>query len=204
MSFSQALVLAEVSATLFGLLSVYLLTIGDGRGWSLGVIWIVLTGVVFASQGLFGSTLLQVAFLLFQGLGWWRWSQGAEKDLRVASRGLGRRKLAGLILFWAGCWLLTLQALSAVEGSQPLADSFCTIGSLLAQTLMVYGYRECWVVWLLVDLVYVVVCGISGLIVFAVLYLLFSLLAIHGWREWTRDRPPGKRMDKAHGHSPEI
>lgn len=180
--------LVEMVATMFGALSVYLLTVGNGRGWALGMVWIVLTGYVFWTQNILGSAVLQVFFLLTQLLGWWRWHRGDEQDLRVSSSWSSPRQRVLALVGLAGGTLVLGAWLTRSGGTAVWLDSFVTVGSVIAQTLMVAGKRECWLLWLGVNLAYIALSGGQGLWAFALLYLLFAFLALNGWREWTRDR----------------
>lgn len=183
----QIIQAAEIVGTFFGLVSVYLLTMGNGRGWSLGMIWIVLTGLVFASQNLYGSAGLQVFFLVTQVEGWRRWRQGEGEDLRRSSANLSSWNLLLILTLLGASTAVGTMILGKAEGQSPLFDSFVTSGSILAQLLMIRGYRECWLFWFAVDVVYVYVTFKAKLMAFLGLYLVFCVLAMNGWRQWTRD-----------------
>lgn len=184
---SELLLVLEIVATVLGILSVYLLTVGRGVGWPVGGVMIVLTGLVYTGRKLYGSASLQLFFLLLQLIGWRRWAKSEEKDLRKASRRLGPRTYLPITLLAAALWYLLSLLLRHHGGAAPEIDSFVTTGSILAQVLMVYCYRECWLVWMVVDVVYVVLSVQQGLWAFGILYLIFTVLAYRGWTEWTRD-----------------
>lgn len=178
----------EMVATVFGVTSVYLLTVGDGRGWALGGVWILLTGYVFWLNNILGSAILQVFFLVTQIVGWWRWKTGEQTDLRLSSHWLSGSQRVVVIVTYALGWAGLAWWLDQSDGTAVSMDSFVTVGSVLAQTLMVWGKRECWLVWLAVNLVYTALSFSQGLAGFTLLYTLFCGLAVNGWREWTRDR----------------
>ena len=183
----QWMLFAEIAGTFFGLASVYLLTIGNGRGWSLGMIWIVLTGLVFFSKGYYGSTCLQLFFLVTQVIGWRRWHQGEKEDLRSSALKLEAAQMGGLCLALGLLTALGAKVLTQADGQAPWLDAFATAGSVVAQLLMVRGYLECWLVWLAVDVVYLYLTALVGLKAFLFLYLVFCGLALNGWWHWTRD-----------------
>jgi len=177
--------LLESLTTLVGVASVYLLTVGRGLGWPLGCVWIVLTGYIYWGAGLLGSASLQLFFLITQLVGWWRWKTGPEQDLRMSSTFLTRRQrlaVAGALL---ASWPAAVWVLAKLGSVGVWADGFVTVGSLFAQGLMVLGKKECWLLWTLVNLVYVALNLSQRLWAFSLLYGLFLALAIHGWREWT-------------------
>jgi nicotinamide mononucleotide transporter len=49
---------------------------------------------------------------------------------------------------------------------------------------------ECWLLWILVDVLFVLLFLDKALYLTAALYALFTLLAIQGWRTWRRDLEP--------------
>lgn len=187
MSFNDLLFVAEIIATITGIISVYLLSVGNGRGWSLGAVMITLSGLVYVARSLYGFATVQLYFLVTQFLGWRRWRLGEEKDLRKSNRALAPRFFLGLCLALTGVWMVAAQVLLLVNGVAVWADAFVSVGSLAAQTLMVAGYRECWLLWLAVDIVATVLSYDQGMGAFVLLYLYFCVMAVNGWREWTRD-----------------
>lgn len=187
MTLQQAILATEVVSTVLGLLAVALLTVGNGRGWFVGVVSILMTSVVYVAHSIYGSALLQVYFLLTQLWGWWSWRKGEEQDLRLVSRTLSvRRRLLSVILV-AMATVAAAHILQSVGGQSVWWDGFVTSGSVVAQTLMVLNYGECWLWWVVVDVVYVGLSWRSELWSYTLLYLVYCGLALNGWREWTRD-----------------
>lgn len=187
MSESQLLLSLEVISTVAGLISVALLAGGNGKGWSVGAVTIILMGWVYFARALFGSALLQVFFLGTQLVGWKRWRDGSEEDLRTRSRLLTPRMRWLSVALVLVTTALGTKVLEHWGGRAALWDSFVTSGSLAGQSLMVLGFGECWLWWLAVDLVYIVLMWQQGIYSYAVLYAVYCLIAVRGWREWTRE-----------------
>ncbi len=195
-AFSPAFVVeAEFLSFVLGLVSVALLARGDGRGWPIGVVMVVLSAWVYWKTSLLGSAALQLYYFPTQLLGWYRWSKQDGADLRNASRRLTK----GRLLFMLACWLLlTLGAshLLAFSGGRfPEVDAFVTIGSLLGQTLIVLSFVEAWPVYLLVDVVSVALYLKTDLYFYAAMFLVFCGLAAQGWWKWTRESPLSERTE---------
>lgn len=49
---------------------------------------------------------------------------------------------------------------------------------------MAHKRLQCWPLWLVVDCVYVGMFLAVGLWLTALLYLVFTVLAVYGWRQW--------------------
>jgi nicotinamide mononucleotide transporter len=184
---------AEIVATFLGILAIWLLARGDGRGWPVGVAGSVCAGWVYWRQNIRGQACLQVVFFVLQLLGWYRWARGEESDPRRSSRLLGWSQRAVLLAGWLlGTWALGL--LLASQGSRfSLADAFAVVGSLLGQCLIVAGFAECWLAYLAADVVLVALSVRAEQYFYLAMYLVFCVLATQGWREWTRDDREAKR-----------
>lgn len=190
MSQTEVMLVLEGASTVLGLISVALLSGGNGRGWALGAVMIILMGLVYSTRALYGSAALQIFFLVTQYVGWKRWKGRDESDLTLERRKLTWRERVLLLVVcalstWGGFWVL-----ESLGGQAAAWDSFVTVGSLIAQTLMVWGMGECWLWWLAVDVVYVGLMWQQNLLGYTLLYAVYCVLAVHGWRKWTRDHTP--------------
>jgi len=68
----------------------------------------------------------------------------------------------------------------------PHADGFLTAGSLLGQLLLSRKKVENWQVWIAVDILYVGLYLYKGLMLTAILYAVFVVMAAIGLRAWRR------------------
>jgi nicotinamide mononucleotide transporter len=66
----------------------------------------------------------------------------------------------------------------------PYLDSATTSTSLVAQWMMTKKLLENWVVWVAVDVVYIGMFIYKSLYVTALLYLVFLVLSVMGYRQW--------------------
>lgn len=76
------------------------------------------------------------------------------------------------------------------DAAAPWLDAGLTAFSLVAQVWMAQKRLECWLLWILVDVLFVLLFLDKALYLTAALYALFTLLAIQGWRTWRRDLEP--------------
>jgi nicotinamide mononucleotide transporter len=114
------------------------------------------------------------------------WLRGREADgsaLRVrhlsgpARLGL----LAAVALSWPALGAFLRQA---TDTDVPWWDALPTTGSLAGQWLLGRKYVENWPVWVAVNAVSVGLFAWKGLWLTVVLYALFLLMALWGWRAW--------------------
>lgn len=74
------------------------------------------------------------------------------------------------------------------DAAAPWQDAALSAFSLVAQVWMAQKRVECWPLWIVLDLLFVVLFVQQGLYPTAALYGLFTLLAVNGWLTWRRDR----------------
>ena len=65
-----------------------------------------------------------------------------------------------------------------------LTDAFGFVGSCIAQLLMVLQRYESWIIWIVVDAVYTYQYWHGKNYLTAILYFIFTLIAVAGWKRW--------------------
>ena len=154
--------------------------------WPLAMAASLLYFVLFWDSRLYGEAGLQIFFAGVAAWGWWQWLRGREADgsaLRVrhlsgpARLGL----LAAVALSWPALGAFLRQA---TDTDVPWWDALPTTGSLAGQWLLGRKYVENWPVWVAVNAVSVGLFAWKGLWLTVVLYALFLLMALWGWRAW--------------------
>ena len=156
--------------------------------WPLAIVSSALYFLLFWQNRLYGDASLQILFIAVAGWGWWQWQRGTQEDgaaLRV--RGLGTRgrwtALVILALAWPATGLFLKQA---TDTDVPWWDAFPTAASLVGQWLLGRKYVENWPVWIAVNVVAVTLFAYKALWLTAILYAIFVVLAVVGWRAWAR------------------
>ena len=186
---------AEMVATVLGILSVWLLARGNGRGWPLGVLWAVVVGASYWMEGIRGQAALSVYFLVAQLIGWKRWASGQEEDMRRVARLMKTSERCLTALAWVIASGALTVLLDTSNSRFPALDAFATVGSLIGQALIVAGFAECWLVYLLADVALVALSVQASLWGYVLMNGVYCGLAWQGWREWTRDGREEKRID---------
>ena len=200
MTFDQLMTLAvsnrwEVLAVIFGIVSVYLSTREHIWSWPTALVNVALYFVVFFEAKLYADMGLQVVYFGLSLYGWYEWLYGGENrtELHVSrtSRSLGVRLL---VIGVASAAILGTMLARFTDAALPYLDSATTSTSLVAQWMMTRKILENWIVWAVVDVVYVGMFIFKKLYLTAGLYAVFLVLAIMGYVQWKRsliDREPG-------------
>ena len=177
----------ELTGFVFGVVNVWLATRESVLSWPTGIVNAAMYTLVFAREGLYSDTGLQVVYLLLSVYGWYAWLRGgpAQTPLRVSltPRSVGIAVAVSAAIVWLVLWTITARIPGAALA--PL-DAALVAASLAAMFLMTRKYRECWTEWIVADIAYVAMFAYKGLALTAVLYAIFTALAIKGHRDWTR------------------
>ena len=156
--------------------------------WPLAIASSLLYFLLFWDSKLYGEAGLQIVFVVLAGWGWWQWLRGTQDDgaaLRV--RALPRHAALGCAAALALAWpALALFLDHRTDSDVPWFDAFPTAASLVGQWLLGRKYVENWAVWLLVNVVSVGLFAIKGLWLTVLLYAVFAVLSVAGWRAWRR------------------
>lgn len=160
-------------------------------GWPLAAISSLMYLALFWRSKLYGEAALQVFFAVLALWGWFQWLRGHRDDgsaLRVAQ--LSRH---GLLVTLAACallWPLLGVFLKAYTDTDvPWWDAFPTAISVIGQFLLGRKYVENWLAWLAVNTVSVALFVHKGLWLTVLLYGVFIVLSVVGWRAWLRKLP---------------
>ena len=155
-------------------------------GWPLAAISSLMYLALFWRSRLYGEAVLQVFFAVLALWGWFQWLRGHRDDgsaLRIA-----RLSQRGLLVTLAACAVLWpavgLFLKTYTDTDVPWWDAFPTAVSLVGQFLLARKYVENWAAWLAVNAVSVALFVHKGLWLTVLLYGVFIVLSVVGWRAW--------------------
>jgi nicotinamide mononucleotide transporter len=154
--------------------------------WPLAIVSSLAYMILFAHSKLYGEASLQILFVIVAAWGWWQWKFGRQADgSALTVRRIDTR--TGLIVIAATCatWpLLGFALRSFTDSDVPFFDALPTAGSIAGQWLLGKKYIENWVIWFAVNVFSVALFAHKGLWLTVVLYALFAVLSVIGWRAW--------------------
>jgi nicotinamide mononucleotide transporter len=93
---------------------------------------------------------------------------------------------AAILSAGAVIWLLITPFLVSLGAAAALPDAFGLVFSVIAQVLMVLQFRDNWVVWFVVNVVYVGLFWSQDLKFTSLLYVVFAAIALRGWINWQK------------------
>lgn len=180
--------LLEGTAVLFGLVSVYLSTRQNIWSWPTAIVNVGLYALLFYREKLYADMGLQVIYLILSIYGWYEWLYGGEnRSALKVSRLDGRTAAVLCAIGVAGSMALGTVLGRSTDASLPYLDSTLSVFSLVAQWMMTRKILENWVLWIVLDVVYVWMFVVLKHLNFtAFQYAVFLVLAAMGYRDWKR------------------
>ncbi|TDM06283.1 MAG: transporter [Ideonella sp. MAG2] len=177
---------AEVAAFALAILMVLANMRVHPVAWPLAIVSSALYALLFAHYRLWGEAGLQLVFIVVALWGWQQWLRKgplSASPLLVSRLTAAQRRWAlGLTL---AAWPVLAWLLSAHTNSDvPWLDALPTVASLTGQVLLAQKRIENWPTWVAVNVVSVGLFAVKGLWLTVILYSLFTLLALQGWRAW--------------------
>ncbi|MEP7318596.1 MAG: nicotinamide riboside transporter PnuC [Panacibacter sp.] len=134
-------------------------------------------------------------------IGWWRWAnpKAGEADRKLELK-VSYMKRDQLILTIGIGLLGTLMlgkfasnlhqwfpVVFSIPSAYPYIDSFITVMSIVATFYMIQKKIECWIIWIMIDIIATYLYYIKGVKFYSVEFLIFTLIATYGLLIWTRE-----------------
>lgn len=178
----------ELTAALLSLAGVALAVRRRIATFPVGIASVLAYALVFFQARLYSDMLLQLAYVGFQVHGWIAWSRGPRaNDQRIAVRRAEPVQwLTALLVFASGTVMLGSGMHSFTDADLPYLDAALAVGSMITQVWSNKKFLENWMLWMVIDLVYLYQYTYKELYVTTGLYAVFLLLAADGWRQWKK------------------
>lgn len=172
-----------------GTICVLLVAKGKISSYFFGFIQTGVTMVLGFQAFLLGETMENVFYFVSQFLGIKEWKNNLNEDTRIVKT----RK------FTVGQWMLTISTTAAFtallgytfkqfNGTQPFIDAFTLVLALVAQMLMVYRFREQWLLWAVLNIVSIYQWITLGNMSLVAMYLAFLINTGYGFVNWSKQQ----------------
>ncbi len=178
----------ELVAVLFTLGNVWLAIKEKIWTWPTGIASVLLYLIVFWRSHLYLNAGLQIVYFVLSIHGWYEWLHGGvgKTELKITH---ASSRMWAVLLSAGGVLTLGLflaLRLTAHDASLPIADAVTTAFSLVGQYMLNMKIVENWLIWAIVDVIYVVMFIDQKLYPTAVLYAFFVFLCVKGLIDWRR------------------
>ncbi len=183
------LIALEAIAFFFGIASVVFAKRENIWVYPTGLIATVITMYIFLRDELLGDMMLNAYYSIMSIYGWWNWSRrkGDRKVVRI-SRTDTREKVIGVALFLltAGFTYVVYRVFGTEIGWTNYVDIVTSGIFFTAMWYMATKKLENWTLWIIADIITVPLYAYRGWGMLSLQYLIFTILAIQGYRAWKK------------------
>ena len=163
--------------------------------WPFGLISVILAFVVYIDPEvrLYSDATLQVYYMGMSIYGWIAWRkrdtpQTTATALPIHTWGSTQH----LLTFAVGSALALLLGYfwTWMNAALPYIDAFTTSFSIIATYMVARKILENWLYWIVIDTVCIFVYLHRGLYLFALLFLIYCIIAVYGYINWRKQMNP--------------
>ena len=178
----------EIVAALLAITYLLLAMRQDFRCWIAWIISSLMYLFVMYSAGLYMEAGLQIFYLLmgFYGLYQWQYKLANNEALKIKVWPITTHMMCLTTLF-----LLVLTSgyilSNNTDAASPYIDAFTTWGAIIASYMVAKKILENWIYWFVVDFVSVFLFVSRELYPTALLFCLYLVLVIIGYRSWKNE-----------------
>jgi nicotinamide mononucleotide transporter len=183
----------EIIGVITGLLCVYLAARNNIWNWPFAIVSTGLYVYIYGHTALYADMLQYIYLFLINVYGWYHWSKHPKTEDKSPIILISQKQVLISILIILivtpalGYTLITLTAvLHYNPPAYPYIDSFCTACSLVAQVFLARKILENWLIWVFVDIIYVVIYYKKHLEVTAFMFAIFIIIALFGYLDWKK------------------
>ena len=174
----------ESLAVTFSLIYVILAARENILCWLAAAISVCLYIYICFHAKLYAETALQIFYLIMAVLGYLNWKKLNFKESSIKELNI-RQHIAiifsGLIIsFFLGFVLTTY-----TDAKMPLLDAFTTVFSVIATLMVIKKILENWLYFIAIDIASIYLYYSRDLNQTAILFILYSIIAIIGYYNWT-------------------
>ncbi len=184
------LVILELAGVFFGFLSVWFSKEDNILVYPTGIISTAIFVYILAVYGLLGDMLINGYYFIMSIYGWYIWTRKVDAvHFTPITTTTAREKKYSVLIFVAT--LLFVYAIYELfdkwNNWTAYIDTFTTAIFFVGMWLMARKKLENWIYWIVGDLISVPLYLYKGLVFTSVQYLLFTIIAIYGYRAWKRN-----------------
>lgn len=161
----------------------------DAKVWLASVVMPAISMWIYYSKGLYADFGINIYYLLIAVYGFISWTRGtsakkcAPRRITHVSGAVCAGSLAAMAVLWGVIWWVLV---SFTDSTVPVADAFTTALSIVGLWMLARKYVEQWLVWFVVDIVSSGLYFYKGLTFYCILYAVYTVIALLGYRKWLR------------------
>ncbi len=179
----------EATAIFFGILSVWFSWQNSVLVFPAGIISTSIFIYILLVSSLLGDMLINAYYFVMSIYGWFYWTRGDSEQLETPiTEVTNQDKKICLAIFLAsiGAVLVIYGLSQRLTSWTAYADTFTTAVFFVGMWLMAKRKIQHWLCWILGDVISVPLYAYKGLMLTSVQFLIFTIMAVFGYRKWRK------------------
>lgn len=180
----------NIIAGIAGVVSVILCAKGKISFYFVGFIQTIICIWLTWKERFYGEFAENIFYLITMIWGIFVWKKNLHKNED------GSKQIKAKVFKWWH-WIIAIivsgiatvglgYGLTLIGSQQAYIDSATNIFAVIAQLLMIWGYREQWVWWLVIDLLCIIMWATVGNWSMVAMYIAWTINCLYGWYNWTK------------------
>ena len=182
-------IVLEGIAFVFGIASVWYAKSENILVYPTGIICTVITVYLLYINQYLGDMMMNFYYSIMSIYGWWNWSRKKNDKYAVPiSRTNTKEKIIGFVLFLL-TMIVTFTVYRAFDYTLEIPNYIDIVTSGIFFTAMWYMATkklENWTLWIIGDVITIPLYAYRGLGMLSLQYLIFTILAIYGYKQWKK------------------
>ena len=138
--------------------------------------------IIIFQQHLYGELIENIFYVITTTIALFIWIKHYNKDEKEVEA----RKLTGFQIFLSCIVFFISTILLKTNDPHPFLDSISTIPAFIAQFMLMFRYREQWIMWLIVDITTLILWISIGNIFMIAQYIFWIMNCIYGYIKWSK------------------
>ena len=186
---SYSMIILEIIAFLFGIISVFYAKKENILVYPTGIICTVITVYILLKAQYFGDMMMNIYYSSMSLYGWWNWNRLKNDNSRIEITYTSfKERITALVLFVLTIivtytvYIFNITTIELVN----YIDIFTSGIFFVAMWFMANKKIESWIFWIVGDLITIPLYAYRGLGMLSLQYLIFTILAIQGYNQWKK------------------
>jgi nicotinamide mononucleotide transporter len=186
--------LIEMLGAALGILYIFFSIKQNIFTWPAGLLTSILYIIVFFQSGFYADMGLQFYYVFISIYGWYHWLKGGSKPVgnqdkktELPVKKVTIKMTLKLFIAFVLIYIIILFILlNYTDSTVPFMDTLTTALSIIATWMLAEKYIEHWLIWIFTDILSAGLYVYKGLWPTVILFLVYAVMAIEGYREWKK------------------
>lgn len=181
----------EITGTILGLIYLYYEYRASSSLWIVNIIMSAIYTLIYFSEGIYALGCLSIYNILaaIYGIFMWKYSKTSEqKELPISS--IPKKILLNSSLVMVVISVAFIYILHKISDTGNLLynslDGLASAATIISLYWLAKKYKEQWFGWIFVNFISVILYLITNLYFTAGLYIIYIIVAVAGYREWSK------------------